>query len=241
MAWDSAVITNTGLELYAQALQENGITITRAEGGYGTVPAAELREQTAVTPPGTAVPIVDVTKQGAGLKVSLRMNSVGLATGYTVKMLGIYAKSASGGEVLLAVVQDERGELIPPGHETPEYVFELTLLLLDYITGMLAAAYNEGLSSKKGRKGLIKKVSFLLMLGLGFLLDAAVPYFVERGLSAELPVPLPFGLMICAWIVITEAISVLENLCRMEGVRVPGFLVKLLRGMRDKIDKKDGE
>ncbi|MCL2083130.1 MAG: phage holin family protein [Oscillospiraceae bacterium] len=126
------------------------------------------------------------------------------------------------------------------GHALPLIVI-VAALVLDYISGFLAAAHNGELSSRKGRRGIIKKVSFLLMLFLGFLLDAAVPYFAQVGLSAEIPVQLPFGLIICAWIVITEAISVLENLCRIDGVHVPGWLVKLLTGLQDEIDRQDEE
>ncbi|MCL2083036.1 MAG: phage holin family protein [Oscillospiraceae bacterium] len=122
------------------------------------------------------------------------------------------------------------------GQVAPMIFMVIGAVLLDYITGMLAAVYNEGLSSRKGRRGLVKKVSFLLMLGLGFLLDAAIPYFAEHGLSATISVPLPFGLMICAWIVITEAISVLENLCRIDGIHVPGWLVKMLESTKDGVD-----
>ena len=124
----------------------------------------------------------------------------------------------------------------------PMIFIVIAAVILDYITGMLAAAFNGNLYSKKARKGILKKVSFLLMLGLGFLLDWAIPYFLENGLDTTMPIHLPFGLIICAWIVITEAISVLENLCKIDGVPVPRFLVKWLRAAEGKIDgSEDGK
>ena len=122
------------------------------------------------------------------------------------------------------------------GTAAPMLILVIIAVLLDYTTGMFSAYYNEGFSSSKGRRGIVRKVSFIFMLGLGFFLDAAIPYFVKQGLDITLPISLPFGLIIGAWIIITEAISVLENLCKIDGVPIPGFLTGILKSMKDKID-----
>lgn len=107
---------------------------------------------------------------------------------------------------------------------------------LDYITGMLAAAKAGRLNSRGGLTGIYKKLSLFCALGLGFFLDAAIPVLAGRGLAAEISADLPFGLMIAAWVVLNESLSILENLAGC-GVRLPGALAKALRAAGEKLDK----
>jgi toxin secretion/phage lysis holin len=107
--------------------------------------------------------------------------------------------------------------------------------VLDYLTGVLAAAKGGRIDSAVGMKGLYKKLALFCALALGFFLDAAIPLLAERGLSKELDVKLPFGLILAAWIVLNESVSVLENLSRC-GVRLPELLVRTLKVASKKID-----
>lgn len=109
-------------------------------------------------------------------------------------------------------------------------------LLLDYGSGMLASAREGKLSSQKGSHGILKKLGFLLLLGVGFMLDAAIPFFIKTGFSIEFSYNLPIGAILCAWIVINETISILENLYRC-GVPIPGFLQKSLQRALREIDE----
>ena len=117
----------------------------------------------------------------------------------------------------------------------PLVVFVILAIILDYITGILAGRKSkEGLRSGIATKGLYKKAGFLCLLFLGFFLDVAIPYFAYAGLSFNIPFNTPFGVIMATWIVITEAISIVENLDRV-GVGVPGWVVRLLRGTRDRV------
>jgi toxin secretion/phage lysis holin len=100
--------------------------------------------------------------------------------------------------------------------------------VLDYVTGVLAAAKCGLLSSSRGLQGVYRKLALFCALALGFFLDAAIPILAERGLTRELTVSLPFGLLIAAWVVLSESVSVLENLTRC-GVKLPGVVKKTLR------------
>jgi toxin secretion/phage lysis holin len=110
--------------------------------------------------------------------------------------------------------------------------------VLDYITGLLAAAKRGKISSASGIKGIFKKLALFCALALGFFLDAAIPVLAEHGLSRELTVNLPFGLVIAAWVLINEWVSVLENLSRC-GVRLPGVVGTALKTARDRMDGKE--
>lgn len=48
------------------------------------------------------------------------------------------------------------------------------LMLIDFATGMMAASVNEGLSSAVGRKGFIKKLYVLLLIGAVYLIEKAM-------------------------------------------------------------------
>ena len=124
------------------------------------------------------------------------------------------------------------------GHVWPLILLVFAAIMLDYITGMLAGRANEGINSRRAVKGVYKKTGFIILMVLGFLLDTSFNYFIAAGFSTQLPFDLPIGLIISAWIVVTEAISVCENLERM-GVPIPDPLLKLLRKTRGKIDGGD--
>ena len=118
----------------------------------------------------------------------------------------------------------------------PLLVFVVFSMLLDYITGMLAGRRsNNGINSESATKGLYKKAGFLCLFCLGFFLDVAIPFFTYAGLRLEIPFATPFGVIIAAWIVITEAISVIENLSEI-GVNVPEWMLKLLKQTKGQID-----
>lgn len=122
------------------------------------------------------------------------------------------------------------------------HVWELAALvfvsiMLDYITGLLAGRATEGLNSKRAKKGLFKKVGFFSLMVLGFFLDVAFNEFVALGFSFEIPFSLPIGLIISVWIVMTEAISICENIQKL-GVDIPPWLLNLLVKSKNDSDKK---
>ena len=85
-------------------------------------------------------------------------------------------------------------------------------VVLDVITGLVKAkATGEGLSSKKANRGFWRKMALFVALAFGIFLDyaaAAVLVHVGVNLGGELP----FALIISAYIIINEAISISENL-----------------------------
>ena len=120
------------------------------------------------------------------------------------------------------------------GQIVPLIVLVLCAVALDYCTGIAASAKEGELSSSRGAKGIYKKVGLFGLLMTGFFLDYAIPVFAGRGL--DIPT-LPFGLIVAAWIVLNECLSVLENLTRL-GVKLPPVLGRMLRTTRDKLDKE---
>lgn len=117
--------------------------------------------------------------------------------------------------------------------------FVAFILLFDFATGLLKAKIiGEPITSKKGSAGFWKKFAEIMALMLGIFLDYFAPLVIKAGVSYKIPFPLPFGLIIGVYIVIVELISIIENLNEC-GVSLPPFLLNLLKGAEEQIDKKD--
>ena len=94
----------------------------------------------------------------------------------------------------------------------------ITFVLLDYITGVLAAAVNHELSSEIGAKGIAKKVANILdkeILRQGAAMRTLVIFFY----------------------IANEGLSITENLARM-GIVIPRPLRDFLKQLREENNKK---
>lgn len=110
-----------------------------------------------------------------------------------------------------------------------EVKLALAFMMIDVFTGVLKAVKNKELNSTKAREGIYKKASFILFIAFGYLVDYAMVY-VNMGFN------LPAGATICTLIIVTEAISVLENLGQINP-----DLVKLVAPFLSALNKKEGE
>lgn len=115
--------------------------------------------------------------------------------------------------------------------------FIITVIILDFITGLIKA-YTTGVGwkSSKGFKGFWKKVSLLVAFSFGIFLDFFIPYALKI-ISIELPFNSSFALIVGCYIIINESISICENLYRINPHSLPRWIVALLKGANDKINK----
>ena len=111
-----------------------------------------------------------------------------------------------------------------------EIYISLAFMLIDVATGVLKAVKNKELNSTIAREGIYKKASFIIFFAFGYLADFAMNY-VNIGFS------FPAGTTVCVLVILTEAISVLENLGQInpELVELVAPFLSALNG------KKDGE
>ena len=110
-----------------------------------------------------------------------------------------------------------------------EVKLALSFMVIDVFTGVLKAVKNKELNSTKAREGIYKKASFILFIAFGYLADYAMNY-VNMGFN------LPAAATICTLVIVTEAISVLENLGQINP-----DLVKLVAPFLSALNKKEGE
>lgn len=107
--------------------------------------------------------------------------------------------------------------------------------VIDWITGWCKAVKNNEESSKKGLKGIVKKVGYWVLIAVAFIFSFLI---VEIGVILEINLSfvLLFGWFTLACMIVNEVRSVLENLVALD-VYVPHFLTKGLKVTSDLIDK----
>ncbi len=109
-------------------------------------------------------------------------------------------------------------------------------MIVDYITGMSAAWYNAELSSKKGMKGVVKKVGYLALVVVAMALDWLI-YCGLQQIGIRFGYGVFFAVLVAIWLIINELISTLENLSRM-GVPIPNFLKKIVGKLKTTVEIK---
>ena len=112
-------------------------------------------------------------------------------------------------------------------------------MIIDYATGMLAAAYNSELSSKKGIKGIVKKVGYLALVVAAMIIDWLISQGLQQ-INVDFHYSVFFAVLVAVWLIINELISTLENLSRM-GVPIPNFLKKIINRLKTTVDESEGK
>lgn len=123
-------------------------------------------------------------------------------------------------------------------------VILMLMMVIDYITGMLASQKEAiehpedpdvGWSSRKGVLGIIKKVGYVCIIVVAVSLDHII---LQAAAPLGLDVPRGiFGLIVTIWFVLNEMLSIVENVGRM-GAAVPPWLAKCVASLKDKIDQE---
>ena len=97
----------------------------------------------------------------------------------------------------------------------------IALIILDYISGVVAAAVEKRLSSEVGAKGIAKKIFMLLIVALANIVDINV---IGDGHVLKT--------VTVVFYICNECISLIENAGRI-GVPVPKKLLDVLEQLRD--------
>lgn len=82
----------------------------------------------------------------------------------------------------------------------------ITVMVLDYLTGIAKAIYNKKMNSKVGAKGIIKKFGYLVIVALAVILDKVVG---NTGAIRN---------VVIYFFIANEGISILEN---WGGMKLP--------------------
>ena len=99
-------------------------------------------------------------------------------------------------------------------------------IVCDYVSGVALALTKGEFSVKKGLLGAMKKLLYLFLVLMGFLVDLLVCVVGER-LGLSLATNGAFGIAINCYLIGTEGLSILESLVAL-GLPVPGFMKKAM-------------
>ena len=127
----------------------------------------------------------------------------------------------------------------------PVLIILTIMMVLDYVTGMLASKREAlehpddssyGWSSKKGAKGIIKKVGYLCIIAVAMVVDYMILH-VAGSMGVAVSTKALFALLVAVWYVLNELLSIIENAGRM-GAQVPEWLCKYIAVLKEAIDHK---
>ena len=123
----------------------------------------------------------------------------------------------------------------------PVIICVLVAICMDVISGLVAAmASGEKISSHVGWIGFWKKMALILALAFGIFMDSFIPILLGT-ISLELPFTMPIGTIVGCYIVINEAISIIENINQAAPTALPKWIKKLLEGAGKTIDDGGSE
>lgn len=112
----------------------------------------------------------------------------------------------------------------------------VTLNIIDYITGLIAARYrSQKINSYKSAHGIFKKISGWLLILVGADLDILISYAAEN-IGLKIPVVYAIAALVAVWLTCNEIISVLENINDI-GVKIPKFLKRLTKHVKTTVEK----
>lgn len=103
----------------------------------------------------------------------------------------------------------------------------LVFVVIDYLTGILCAVLERGLSSEVGFRGIFKKVVIFALVGVGHVLDAHV-----LGQGSVIRTAVVF------FYLSNEGVSILENAAHI-GLPVPEKLRDILAQLHDESEEED--
>lgn len=126
----------------------------------------------------------------------------------------------------------------------PTLIVLLFLMIIDYVSGMLASKKeaiehpddeNYGWSSKKSIIGIYKKLGYIIAICVAVSTDFIILKYFEE-LNYTYKYDTAFGTLVAIWFVLNELLSITENAGRM-GAPLPNFLKKILSQLKDNIDE----
>jgi toxin secretion/phage lysis holin len=105
----------------------------------------------------------------------------------------------------------------------------VTVIVIDYVTGISRAYILSELSSKIGFKGIIKKLMYFAIVAVAVIADN----IANAGGVLRVAV--------IGFLIANEALSILENYAAATGQKAPAILINILNKLKDDGDKENIE
>lgn len=130
MSWEKAAYTSAGTAMLSESISGGALVITRAVSGTGSVDS-DLSAETSVSGTNhnlTLLSIDTVDKKGEKCR-RINVWTGGTDETYIMHQIGVFGRLNDGAETLLFLMQDERGIEIPANGISPDYEFQIAVLL----------------------------------------------------------------------------------------------------------------
>ncbi|MCG1021932.1 holin family protein [Sutcliffiella horikoshii] len=101
-------------------------------------------------------------------------------------------------------------------------IFLIAFVIVDYVTGILAAYVEKRLSSRVGFKGIAQKVFIFALVSIAHVVDT----ILGTGMIKDVTI---------LFYLVNEFLSIMENASRM-GVPIPKMLKKIIEAIKKKAD-----
>ena len=115
-------------------------------------------------------------------------------------------------------------------------------MVLDYLTGTVAAGKAGKWTSEKAREGIFHKGGMIVVVLVSAAADLLVSLVLDN--LPMLALPVEYGGLVCpvvlVWYIVTELGSITENAVDM-GAPVPSLLTRVLKASKDAVDQIGGD
>lgn len=109
--------------------------------------------------------------------------------------------------------------------------------IIDYITGLIASPYRkQDINSYKSIRGIAKKICMWLLVLVGWIMDMLIQHTLAQA-GIDVNIPCIVATLVAVWLATNEMISILENMVDI-GVKIPPFLLPLIKHIRQSADHK---
>ncbi|WP_252891041.1 phage holin family protein [Thermoclostridium stercorarium] len=106
------------------------------------------------------------------------------------------------------------------------FVILAAFMVLDYITGIICGLVkNNGFNYKKGIRGALKKLSYLILILVTILVEFLIKYLTENT-GFDIKIENSITMAVYIYLIGTEGLSIIQNLIIL-GIPVPPFMIKL--------------
>lgn len=130
MSWEKSSYTTAGAALLSESLSGGALTITRAVSGTGIV-ETDLSAETTVSGETHELTIlaIDTVKDGEETARKVSIQITGAESTYIMHQIGVYGRLNDDAEVLLLIMQDERGIEVPASSVNADFEIEIAALI----------------------------------------------------------------------------------------------------------------
>ena len=130
MSWEKSSYTTAGAALLSESLSGGALTITRAVSGTGIV-ETDLSAETTVSGETHELTIlaIDTVKDGEKTARKVSIQITGAESTYIMHQIGVYGRLNDDAEVLLFIMQDERGIEVPASSVNADFEIEIAALI----------------------------------------------------------------------------------------------------------------